>query len=59
MELNVTSYKRTKQIVNQNLPIKYFEPKSDKDQQALTIDTRIMSTNQIEEHYKKYVFTKC
>ena len=52
MALNVTSYKRTKQIVNQNLPIKYFAPKSDKEQQALTIDTRIMSTSQIEEHYK-------
>ena len=45
MALNVTSYKRTKQIVNQNLPIKYYAPKSDKEQQALTIDTRIMSTN--------------
>lgn len=53
MGLSVSRYRRSKQIVNQNIPAIYYAPKTSEEQKSLTIDTKIMSIDAIKEHYEK------
>jgi len=53
MALSVTDYKRSKQIVNQNIPCLYYAPKTNDEQKELTVDTRLMSIKEIQEHYEE------